>query len=918
MARSIPKVREGSLQQQSKQGTSTDTISIGTAEWYTWLEEHHSFAFETPRMTFTARKEQRPGGWYWYAYRRRQGKLYSAYLGKSTELTLQRLNATAEALEGTGEDLAGGTDRPRWVSGDTALQGHQASFIAFPTTRTGAERLKEPEPEPKHTLPVQLTPLIGREQEVTMACNLLRHSEVRLLTLTGTPGVGKTHLALQVARELIDDFADGIWFVPLAPIRDPDLLISSIAKTFDIGASGRLPILDFLQVYLQHKHLLLVLDNFEQLVIAAPLLTTLLEACPQVKMLVTSREVLHLRAEQQFLVLPLSLPDLKHLPDMETLSQYPAVALFLQRGQAVKPHFQLTLANATTMAEICIRLDGLPLAIELAAAHIKFLSPQALLARLDRRLQVLISGARDLPERQQTLLNTIKWSYELLNDEEQRLFQRLSVFVGGCTLEAAERVAPADEAGSVMDGMTSLIDKSLLQQIEQEGEEPRFMMLETIREYALEGLESSDEKEAIQRAHALYYLQLAEEAEPRLLSAEQMRWIQRLDQEQHNLRAALLWLLATQKREQALRLSSALWAYWSRSHVEEGVRCYEQVLAASTQDITKERVDTLNMAASLVHFQRDYPLATEMLETSLRLARALSYQRGIALALCFKGQIALDTGDYAALHASMAASLPLLRELGEAYWLALGLYAQAHDFHFRGDWAQARAVGEEALAIIRELGEPHGPVWILNALGYFAYTQGDLVTAYQRYEETLQAAKATQYKPLIAPCLIALGAIAARREQAMQAARFWGANEGTRITPDLAFYSWFANIVRTQLGYEQLLMRVRAQLGEEAFITAWNEGQTMTVEQLLGMQGLEAEVQQNTRVVSSSPSLIGLTAREVEVLRLLAQGMTSHQIAERLILSLHTVNAHVRSIYTKLELNSRSALTRYAIEQHLL
>jgi len=275
-----------------------------------------------------------------------------------------------------------------------------------------------------HNLPAQLTALIGREQEVIAIRNLLRNPEVRLLTLTGTPGVGKTHLALQVARELVEDFADGVWFVPLAPVREPDLLVSSIAKIFDNGASGSLPLLDFLQAYLQHKHLLLVLDNFEQLVTDAPLLTTILEACPPVKMLVTSREVLHLRAERQFLVPPLALPDLKQLPDIETLSNYAAVALFLERGQAVKADFQLTPSNAAAIAGICVHLDGIPLAIELAAVRIKFLSPQSLLARLDHRLQVLTNGARDLPERQQTLLNMIQWSYELLNAEEQRLFQR--------------------------------------------------------------------------------------------------------------------------------------------------------------------------------------------------------------------------------------------------------------------------------------------------------------------------------------------------------------------------------------------------------------------------------------------------------------------------------------------------------------
>ncbi len=435
---------------------------------------------------------------------------------------------------------------------------------------------------PPH-LPIQPTPFIGREKEVDAVHHLFLREDVRLVTLTGPGGVGKTRMALHVAEQLRAHFADGVWFVSLAPISDPDLVIPTIAQTLGLWEAGERSLLEQLQVFLRERQVLLLLDNFEQVVRAAMHVANLLTICSYLKVLVTSREVLHVRAEREFPVPTLSLPDPKRLPDLVALSQYEAVALFIQRAQAARPEFQVTNANAPVVAEICVRLDGLPLAIELAATRIKLLPLQALLTRLGQRLQLLTSSARDVPAHQQTLRNTIQWSYDLLDAQEQQLFCRLSVFVSGCTLEAVEAISAAlgNATLPVLDGVVSLIDKNLLQQTAQEGEEIRLLMLETIREYGWEALAERQEREAIQAAHAAYYLALAEEAERALGGPQQLLWLERLEREYDNLHAALHWLRLQGSRvegggeaaEQALRLEIALSWFWiMRGYQNDGRR----------------------------------------------------------------------------------------------------------------------------------------------------------------------------------------------------------------------------------------------------------------------------------------------------------------------------------------------------------
>src|SRR2546421_1295279 len=413
--------------------------------------------------------------------------------------------------------------------------------------------------EPLWKMPPFFTSLIGREQDVSAACTLLTRSDVRLVTLLGTGGIGKTRLAVQVANEMRDHFTGGTCFVSLVSIRDPKLVVPAISEALGIQESGTQPIIEQVKSALHEKSFLLLLDNFEQVLKAAPIIEELLAACPDLNIVVTSRAVLHLQAEHEFHLAPLSLPELKLLPATDTLAHYASVALFVQRAQASLPNFQVTQHNARAIAEICVCLDGLPLALELAAARIKLLPPQALLGRLSKKLQLLKSAEQALPAKQQTLYNTITWSYDLLDAQEKWLFRQLSPFAGGCTLEAAETIPGKREEQTIdiLETLASLLDKSLIQQVEQEGTEPRFMMLETIREYALDCLRVQGEITHAQRAHAMYYLAFVEKAEPYLKGAQQVEWLALLERELENLRAALQWLIENGDAPYALRFCEA-------------------------------------------------------------------------------------------------------------------------------------------------------------------------------------------------------------------------------------------------------------------------------------------------------------------------------------------------------------------------
>jgi predicted ATPase/DNA-binding CsgD family transcriptional regulator len=767
-------------------------------------------------------------------------------------------------------------------------------------------------------LTIPLTPLIGREAELAEASARLARPEVRLLSLTGPGGVGKTRLALALSTRVADQFPDGVVFVPWAAVSDPDLVFHVVAQALAMSESPRQSILEQLIRVLQGRRALLFLDNFEQVRSVAPDLSTLLAACPDLKLLVTSRVALRLQSEHEFLVPPMAVVPASDDGSPHVLAQLDAVQLFVQRARAVRHDFQLTEANLPVVVEICRQVDGLPLAIELAATRIRLLSPQLLLPRLANRLGLLTGGPHDLPSRQQTLRATIAWSYNLLEPSERVLLQRLAVFAGGWTLEAAEAVAGSDLGIDTLEGLAVLVDHHLVQSVEQPNGALRFVMLETIREYALEQLSISGEEPAIRKRHMEYYLHRAYQVESIIRGPRALEALEAMDGERDNFRAALSWTLEQEDPEHAQALSGALqWYWWARNDFREGRDWLARALAKGNGSPSVYGWALVGAGAMVLRLGAAKQ-STSWLNAGIAVFRDIGDVRGAGYGLFHLANVYSVGGELVAAAPLYTEALDCFERVDDHWGISLALSYLGYTLYELGQLGEGLRRMEQAVAIARQLGAEPRLAGALVQLGILAQSRNEHDRALEYFREAFTLEWTRKVPTYLSRYLIHLGAILVALERLEPAVRLFGAAAAVAAASG---YTIYAERLKE---YQTTLDRVERTLGEEAFARAWVEGAALNRSELKELA--DAELQeavdhlrepQRSRPVGTG-IVFDLTPRELEILRLLATGRSSQEIADDLYISAHTVKRHIANILGKLEVSSRAAAVALAFQHDLV